>query len=506
VSSTRLMAPQSPRARLRHVCDAAVALGEATSTEAVLDALARHVESALGARKARARVVGPDEVPAGAGVAALLVGKSGDVWGVIEVDGYELDEDLADRDAVLAALASMGAAALEREARCARERAARQRAETEGRLKDELVATVSHELRTPLQAILGWTRLLQASPETPTDRALQVVERNALAQVALIDDLVDATHVLSGRTELVMQGFDLAELVRGVCDAQLPAASARGVSLEAGSVSGSVIYRGDEARLRRVLVNLLASAVKLTPPKGVVEVGLHGEPGSIVVQVSASGHELSGTSLPFGFERFRHGDSSDSARTGLGVGLAIVKQLVALHAGHVFAESRGPGRGATFRVVLPVDEARAEDGAPPRGGQAAPAPVRPVLVGRRVLVVEDDLDALELARVVLEGAGAEVMPATSCGEAVTILHSVPVDVVVSDIALPGDDGYRLLRHLRGLGGDAARTPVLAFTALASEGDRDRALRAGFSSHLAKPALPHELVRAVEAALAGSTAR
>jgi signal transduction histidine kinase/CheY-like chemotaxis protein len=496
------MPPQSSRERLRYVCDAAVALSEATSTQAVLDVLAEQVEHALGARKARARVVGPDDVPAGASVAALLVGKSGDVWGVIEVDGYELDDDLADRDSVLATLASMGAAALEREARCARERAARERAETEGRLKDELVAVVSHELRTPLQAILGWTRLLQVGTDASPAHALQVIERNALGQVALIDDLMDATRVLSGKTELVMQSFDLAELLRSVCEAQLPAASARGVSLDDAAVPASAAYCGDEARLRRVLVNLLSSAVKLTPPQSKVDVGLRSEPGSLVVEVGNAGQAPSAQRLPFPLERLRQDDASDSARGGLGAGLAIVKQLVAMHGGHVFADHRGPGRGATFRVVLPVGEERALERSAARAGRGPEViSLGPVLVGRRVLVVDDDVDALELTRVVLEEAGAEVMRATCCGEAVTILHTMPVDVVVSDIALPGDDGYRLLRHLRGLGGDAATTPVLAFTALAGEADRDRALRAGFWRHLAKPALPHELVRAVEAALA-----
>lgn len=488
---------------IRAFCDAAVALHEASSTAAVLAALAQHVERILGAERARARMVAQNAVPVGGEVAALLVGRSGDVWGVIEVGGYRVDEEHADRDVVLAALAAMGAAALEREARCARERETRERAEVEGRLKDELIATVSHDLRTPLQAILGWVRLLQRSPETPAQHALEVIERNAVSQASLIEDLIDASRVLSGKTTLAMRRFDLAELLRSVCEDMLPTAAARGVSVDVAGVPPSFPYVGDEGRLRRVLMNLVSNAVKFTPAKGRVELRLAAESRTAIVEVIDSGRGMSSQFMPFAFERFRQESDEGPASSGLGVGLSIVRQLVALHGGHVFAASGGAGRGSTFRVVLPVEGEPAASrpvSAPARSGPDV-ASVRPVLVGRRVLVVDDDADALELARIVLEEAGAEVLRASSSADALAVLVALTVDAVLTDIELPGDDGYQLLRRVRALGGGAAATPILAFTALASEVDRDRALAAGFTRHLAKSILPHQLVRAVEGVVA-----
>lgn len=503
-SSTRLAAPRTVRERTCELADAATALLEAESTEAVLEALAQQVTRILGAKRVVVRVAAPDEVPSGPEVAALLVGRQGDVWGAIEVSGYTLDEEDGDRDAVLAALASMGVAALEREGRAARERAARERAETEARLKDELLATVSHELRAPLQAILGWTQLLRQQPEHPTGRALEVIERNARSQVELLDDLVDATRVLAGRSAMEPGTLDLAAILQGVCDSLQPVAAARGVLLDASAVPEALLHHGDEPRLRRVLVNLLSHAIRSTPTGACVRVALREEPGSTVVEVRESSRP---SSVPPPFERFRQpGVTAPMSSSGLGIGLAIVKHLVSLHGGHVFVDG-GAGQAQTFRVVLPAPAAGRASGVVEREAAATPeAPARPLLVGRRVLVVDDDVDALELARTVLEHAGAEVLHAASCAEAINLLRGAPVDAVVSDISMPGEDGYRLLRHMRSLGEPASRTPVLAFTALASDVDRDRALRAGFWRHLAKPVQPHALVRAVEEAVVRAPAR
>lgn len=385
---------------------------------------------------------------------------------------------------------------------------ARAQAERANVLKDEFLATLSHELRTPLNALLGWTRLLRAGRLTSDDaaRAVHTVERNALALAQLVDDVLDLSRIVTGKLRLRIASCDVAEVIERAIETVMPAAQARHVTLVHAPLPPSRIM-GDADRLQQVCWNLLTNAVKFTPAGGSVHVSLEQEVGHVVVEVRDTGVGIDPAFLPMIFDRFRQANPAfDRHHGGLGVGLALVRQLVAAHGGDVEAQSDGPGTGATFRVRLPVHTMVATDvdGQPrltPSGArdhEMEPAPLDDL----RVLVVEDNPDARQLMQHVLESAGAVTLVASTASEALAHVWASPPDVLVSDLGLPGMDGLELMRQLRGAsprrGSDV---PAIAVTAYARASDREHALRAGYQLHLAKPVSPAALTSAI-ARLAG----
>jgi PAS domain S-box-containing protein len=397
----------------------------------------------------------------------------------------------------------------ERAALLAREQEARAEAERASRAKDEFIATVSHELRTPLNAVLGWARLLRTGrlDEAATTRAMEAIERSAMTQAQIVDDLLDVARIVRGRLKLDIREMDLAAAVEAAVETVRPAASAKGIHLELHLAEGAGSVRGDPSRLQQVTWNLLANAIKFTQPGGRVEVRLRRLPDRVRLEVEDDGPGIESGFLPHVFERFRQGDSSPTrAHGGLGIGLAIVRHLVEAHGGSVAASSPGRNRGACFTVDLPLPieaprhESRPAERPGPRAatGAGAMADLRDV----HVLVVDDDVDTLEALRHLLEQAGARVSTAASAPDAFQALSGEPPDVLLSDIGMPGEDGISLIRRVRSL--DPSRggqVPAAALTAYTQEVDRARALGAGFQAYLAKPVDPRELAEAV-ARLAG----
>jgi signal transduction histidine kinase len=380
---------------------------------------------------------------------------------------------------------------------------ARQSAEEANRAKDAFMATVSHELRTPLNSILGWAHLLKVNPpdEATLRRGLDTIERNAKVQVQLIEDILDTTRVMSGKLHVELRPLDFAELVRGAVESQKPAADAKGLKLECAICTGLVVVNGDADRLQQSVWNLLSNATKFTPAGGFIRVELTATASEVMLSVTDSGKGITPSFLPHVFDRFRQEDSSATRRfSGLGLGLALVRHLVLAHGGEVTAESEGEGKGSTFRIVLPLEAGRVvrrygnEHASAPPPSSRGQAPIGR-LVNMRVLVVEDDDDARELLVTVLTDEGALVETARTADEALAKLDAARPDVLLSDIGLPGADGFELIRRVRERR-PAEKLPAIAFTAYSQSEDRDLAHRAGFQAHVAKPASPAEVVRLV----------
>jgi signal transduction histidine kinase/CheY-like chemotaxis protein len=387
------------------------------------------------------------------------------------------------------------------------ERSAREEAERASRSKDEFVATLSHELRTPLTPIVGWLEILRrVSPEDPAllAQGLEVIERNARVQTQMIDDLLDMSRIVSGKLRLDVGTVHLREIVEAALVTLGPAAEARGIELRAALDPRARAIRGDPNRLQQVVWNLLSNAIKFTDKGGRVEIAVRDTGSRVEIVVRDTGQGISAEFLPHVFDRFRQADASTARRHGgLGLGLAIVRQLVELHGGSVRAESAGRDQGATFTVELPVSPVAHEEVAVelgPPGPVRAPAAEEPAasLAGSRLLVVDDEADTRELLARVFRDRGAEVRVAGSAAEGLAALGEFRPAVLVSDIGMPGTDGYELIRHVRELG-DAAggATPAIALTAFARSEDRTRALRAGYQLHLAKPVSTAELIAAVD---------
>jgi signal transduction histidine kinase/ActR/RegA family two-component response regulator len=375
------------------------------------------------------------------------------------------------------------------------EEAARAAAEDANRAKDEFLATLSHELRTPLTAVLGWARLLRSHEVdgATAARALASIERNTQVLTQLIDDLLDVSRIISGKLQLDPRPLELAGVIDGALDAVRSASEAKGVDLAAALDPSAGPVLGDPARLQQVVWNLLSNAVKFTPVGGRVEVTLDRTGDEVRVSVRDEGCGISPEFLPYIFDRFRQAETGPARRHGgLGLGLAIARELVQMHGGTIRAASGGEGRGSVFTVALPRLRAAARFGT----SAAAESRARAQLHGLSVLVVDDEADARDLAATALRQAGAQVLTAGSVADAMAILDAFVPDAVVSDLAMPGEDGYELLARLRALPGDRARVPVLATTAFARGEDRDRALAAGFVAHVPKPVEPAMLCRAV----------
>ncbi len=395
----------------------------------------------------------------------------------------------------------------EREALLAREKVLRAEAEELSRLKDEFLATMSHELRTPLNAIFGWITLLRTRrlDEATQERALETIERNARAQKRLIEDLLDVSRIVTGKVALELVTVDPRRVVEAALETMHPAAQTKGLKIVPLLDTGAGTVRGDFARLQQVVCNLLSNAIKFTDAGGHVEVCLARRNGEVEISVADSGQGIKPEFLPLVFDRFRQEDGSISRRHGgLGLGLAIVRHLVELHAGSVDAQSAGEGKGAKFIVRLPVREANLlpRMAEVPPGGMVTPA----MLMGLRLLVVDDDPGARELISGMLEGFGARVSVADGGQAALKLLFAERPDVLIADLGMPEMDGYALIEQVRALDPDfGGKTPAVAVTAYASPQDRLRALQAGYQNHVAKPVEAEELAIVI-ASLAGRPAQ
>lgn len=389
------------------------------------------------------------------------------------------------------------------------ERAARSEAERSNRMKDEFLATLSHELRTPLHAILGWSQIVRRSADLPAKvvEGLSVIERNARAQSQIISDLLDMSSIISGKVRLEVQRADLAVILEAAVNTIRPAADAKGLRLQVVLDPLAQPVRGDPDRLQQVFWNLLTNAVKFTPKGGRVAVSLERVNSHLEVNVQDSGEGISPDFIPYVFDRFRQADSAaDRRHGGLGLGLAIVKQLVELHGGNVCVESVGKGAGALFRVLLPLmasirdsDGVDAEKIHPKQASMVTALPnlTKQDLAGCKVLVVDDESDARSLIGRLLEECGAHVSTAASAEEALVRMSEDRPDLMISDIGMPGQDGYALIRQIRNLADARRLTPAIALTAYARLEDRVRAVEAGYQLHLAKPVEAAELLAMVD---------
>ncbi len=388
------------------------------------------------------------------------------------------------------------------------ETAARRQAEEASRLRDEFLATVSHELRTPLTAILGWVQMLRVGGLAPEKqaRALETVERNARAQAQLIEDLLDVSSILAGKLRLEVAVVDLRPVVEAALETVRPAADASGVRLQA-TLAADTMVMGDSHRLQQVVWNLLANAVKFTPRAGRVEVSVACRESSVEITVADTGRGIALDFQRHVFERFRQADGATTrAYGGLGLGLSIVRQLVEMHGGTVSVFSEGEGHGSSFTVRLPLATARQGDvsATPMLQGLLAAEGIAcpPALDGMHVLVVDDEADTREMLQALLEHCGARVRLASSVAEAMAMFAELRPDLLLSDIGMPGDDGYVLIERVRRLApGAGGGVPAVALTAYARTEDRTRALLAGFNTHVSKPVEP-PLLLAVLASLAG----
>ena len=377
----------------------------------------------------------------------------------------------------------------------AREQEARVQAELANRSKDEFLAAVSHELRTPLNAILGWTRMLESGEVQDPEKAasaLGIIERNARAQIRLVDDLLDVSRIVAGKLSITMRAVDAVSIVEQTVDAIRPAAQAHGIDVELRR-PGAAIVQADPDRLRQIVCNLLGNSIKFTPAGGKVTVDVRCVDGQAEIVVADDGIGISPGFLPHAFDRFRQADSSLSRSAGgLGLGLNIVLHLVQLQGGTVTAESEGEGKGARFVVRLPLSDAEVEP-LPVRDAAQSGRPPRDALSAMRILVVDDDADARELIAEILRSYSADVVVAGSASSALEQIREGPVDVLVTDIGLPGEDGYSLLRRVRAVPGGSEIIAV-ALTAYATQQDSQRAADAGFERHLSKPMDPLYLVK------------
>ncbi len=376
---------------------------------------------------------------------------------------------------------------------------ARDEAESANRAKDEFLAMVSHELRTPLTPILMWTNMLRSGALGPPDakRGLEVIEVSARSQAQLVEDLLDVSRIISGKLRLEAHPIQLRSVIESAIESVRAGAQEKEIQLRThfGDQMGECI--GDPERLQQVLWNLLSNAIKFTPRSGVVDLRLESDAGEVKLSVEDSGEGIPAALLPHIFERFRQADSTTTRpHGGLGLGLAIVRHLVELHGGTVSAESPGKGRGSRFTVRLPRAEEQTRRAQAAAIDAVATGP-RPLLLGIRVLVVDDEAITCESIKTVLTQSGAQVQSALSTSAAMQVVLQWNPDVVVSDIAMPGEDGYSLIRMLRRREQEGKkRVAAIALSAYARTEDRSRALAAGFQMHVAKPVDPTDLVRRV----------
>jgi PAS domain S-box-containing protein len=397
----------------------------------------------------------------------------------------------------------------EREKLLALEQTARSEAEVANRLKDEFLATVSHELRTPLNAILGWSSMLNRGglKEEITRNALTVIERNARSQSEIIDDILDVSRIITGKLQVDARPVELAPIIEAALDTLRPAAVAKSITLAVSMDEPTGLVVGDQDRLQQIIWNLGSNAIKFTPENGRVEIRLARADSHLELRVSDNGIGIDEQFLPYVFERFRQADSSTTrAHGGLGLGLAIVRHLVELHGGTVQAESEGAGKGAVFTVRLPVAAvreglARSSSDSVPESNQAEElqdiSAATLDLTGLRVLVVDDESDTLEILCMILNQYGAKVYAAASSTDALAAFLEWRPNVLVSDLGMPGEDGFALIGKVRALTPEqGGNIPAAALTAYVRDEERLRALAAGYQTHIPKPVDPTTLAAAV----------
>ncbi len=384
---------------------------------------------------------------------------------------------------------------------------ARKEAELANRAKDEFLATLSHELRTPLNAILGWSQILNDGEldAESQQRARDIIQRNAKVQSQLIEDILDVSRIISGKLKLEVRPIELSAVVEAAAESVLPAAKAKDIRVQRVLDYGSSLISGDPDRLQQVVWNLLSNAIKFTPKGGRVQIRLERVNSYIEIIVTDTGMGIPATLLPHVFDRFRQADSTSTRQYGgLGLGLAIVRHLVEMHGGTVEVESAGEGLGSTFTVKLPLIAVRSADLSPekerrehPTGDRKVPFGYSSELEGVRILVVDDEEDSRMLVATVLEKCGAIVTAVGSAAEAFSKLQEQRPDVLLSDLGMPGEDGYSLIKKVRALSPEqGGQTPAAALTAFARLEDRMKVLRSGFQIHLPKPVEPAELIAVV----------
>jgi signal transduction histidine kinase len=371
-----------------------------------------------------------------------------------------------------------------------------EKSQESNRLKDEFLATVSHELRTPLNAMLGWLQIIRTTEMDPAtvQRAMASIERNAQSQARVVEDLIELSRVVTGKLQLRTKPMDLRSVVEAALDVVRAAASAKGVAIQTNVPTTAMVVSGDRDRLQQVVWNLLSNAVKFTESGGTVSVGLTADDRHCSIVITDTGIGISPEFLPYIFERFRQADQSTTREHGgLGLGLAIAKEITELHGGVLKASSAGRSQGTRFVLSLPrmlTSDATAV---------LSDSPARPNLAGKRILVVDDDADSREIASQALAGTGAVITQAATGPEALEHWRTRPFDVLICDLAMPGMDGYEVLHSIRRLSKDGFHSVAIALTALASDADRKAVLAAGFDDHIVKPFKFPDLLRAVSRA-------
>ena len=457
-------------------------------------------------------------LPVNSYLAVPVVSRSGEVLGGLFFGHPEMDVFTERDEIVVAGLASQAAVAMDnarlyetaQKARAEAEKAAAEKerlyrqAEESSRLKEEFLATISHELRTPLSAILGWARMLRMGQlsEENAAKALDTIERNARAQAQLVDDLLDVSRIITGKLRMDVQPADPNSFIDAAVEAVRPAAEAKGVRVQKVIDTGAISIPGDPVRLQQVVWNLLSNAIKFTPRGGRVQIRSERVNSHLEIVVSDTGQGISQDFLPHVFDRFRQADQKTSRQHGgMGLGLAIVRHLVEMHGGSVRAMSDGEGQGSTFTVMLPISPVYRVDSSGGRVHPAARDLLPPLeddcadsLKGLRILVVDDEADTRELLKQGLEYCGAKVIVLGSAAEALDTLVAKVPDILISDIGMPGIDGYDLIRQVRGLPPDrGGKIPAIALTAYTRTEDRLQSLRAGYDMHVPKPVELAELV-------------
>jgi len=443
-------------------------------------------------------IVGPDNGLRPESSMAVPMAVMGRIIGTIEVQSYVADVYRPEHVTAMSMAANLTAVAIENVRLLKLERTAREAAEESNRLKDEFLATVSHELRTPLTAILGWSRLLEGGTldDSATQQALETIWRNAKAQAQIVDDILDVSRIITGNLYIDLHPLEVVPVVENAINVVRPTADAKGIRIETYFDSKPAVISGDANRLQQVVWNLLSNAVKFTDSGGRVCVKVSQVGATVEIKVSDTGRGISKEFLPYAFERFSQADSTTTRQHGgLGLGLAIARHLVEIHGGMIAADSAGDGQGATFTIKLPLVEATV--GARDFNEVSQPATPLQLLSGVNVLLVDDDVDTLTLMATALSRRHANVTAVSSAGEAILAITQKRPDVLVSDIAMPGEDGYGLIEKVRSLENrQAANIPAVAITAYAKEEDRKRALSSGFQIYLAKPVEMTELVSVV----------
>jgi PAS domain S-box-containing protein len=462
----------------------------------------------------------PGHLPVTSYLAVPVVARSGETLGGLFF-GHPEPGIFSDRDArILEGIAAQTGiamdnarlyqkaqqAAKEREELLRREQAAREQAETASRAKDEFLSILSHEIRTPLNALVGWTRILQAGnlDEEKMAQVLETINRNLHLQTRIIEDMLDVSRIISGKLRLDAQPTDPTVVISAAVDSLRPAADAKNIRLQVVMDFGAGLVLGDPDRLQQVIWNLLSNAIKFTPKHGKAQVQLERINSHIEISVSDTGPGIDENFLPFVFERFRQADSTSTrAHGGLGLGLSIVRHLVELHGGTVEAGNRVDRQGAIFTVQLPIMvvrkplESQEAERVHPAASGNLPFDSPPALNGLRILAVDDEADTRLLLSAVLERCGAEVKTCASTSEALEALQQYKPDILVSDIGMPGEDGYVLIEKVRSSEvGQGRRLPAVALTAYARVEDRLRVLSAGYNMHVPKPVEPVELATVI----------